>query len=210
MNSLTLTTEKGRMRLTFPDRYDELTLEQIIKIESLPASDPLTIFSILTGLELKFAEKLDAKLEPVIWESIAFMFDNIPEWGSLKPPRMLVIDGKPCNVPRPEKLSIGQSIMVTELLNKSETLFDVIPEALAIYFDTVVSGGTFDRFRVPALRDKVMQCNGVEAMAVAGFFLTGSKNWRYTMPLLSRLLKTTLQRYSRITVVTRSTGVLCG
>jgi hypothetical protein len=211
MNNATLKTPTGeKLKVTYPDSWDEITLDQFMKIEKLGIADPLTLFSILAGVELDFASGLDQELEPLVWDSVYFLFGESPDWKEAKCPKMFIIDGKPYAIPKIEKQTLGQSVMVTQLVNNSETLFEVIPEMLAIYFQPLVTGGKFDREKIDIVRQSILKSTAVDCMGVANFFLRKPKLLRLITQVGSHLLNPIRYQFSLTMVPIRSMAVSHG
>lgn len=108
---------------------------------------------------------------------IAPLFDSKIEFKDFKTyPERLVIGERLVKVPRPDKSTLGQNILFMQAAEKAADIYEAIPELLAIFLQPEFDGDKFDRHKVPALRDKILQAPGVECLAVFGFFLSNVKN----------------------------------
>lgn len=205
MNQITIESpNKGNLKITYPNSWSEITLGQLIRLEKLGIVDPLTVFSILTGLEYDFAAGLDAKLEPVVWDMVSFIFKDQPKWDLVKPPSHLVLSGIPYKIPKIDKATLGQSVMFTGLVAQTKTLFDFVPKVIALYFQPLVHGGKFDREKLDDIERMVMNTSAVDAMGVANFFLKRPKQSAIITRLGSHLLSPTRLRRSLTMVPLRS------
>lgn len=169
------------------DRWDELKLRHLMGLETVDTSSVTEVFAVLSGVSVVLVENAKG-LEDAIYEVVRFVYEETPKWKELKPPTHLVIDGKPYKVPSPDKCFTGQNIMLDQLLSKP--LLDIIPKALAIYFQPLIDG-KFDRMRLEAVERMIMDSNAVDCYATANFFLHGGKNLQRIMRVGSIQLRST-------------------
>jgi len=184
-------TSDGDVSINFPERFNEMTLAQVIELEQRETVDPLEMFSILTGLDLMFLDNQEIQLENQLFEIIEPLFSQSIDPQKLVRPERLLIDGTPYVVPRPDKQTLGQSILFLQIIEQNEKLQTFVPELLAIYFQPVIDGGQFNRERLPAIREMMLRAPGVDALAVFGFFLTNCKNWKNIIPRVYNQMKLT-------------------
>lgn len=205
MREVTITTDQGKETILVPTKYEELTLRQLLALQSV-GSDPMKMFCALTGLEISTADnsKVD---EEVVYTIIAFLQDE-PNWKELKHPKHLVIEGKPYKVPSIVKETLGQAIMLSQLINNSDSMVDVIPEALAIYFQPSIDKSKFDRERLPEIKKMILDSYAIESYATAHFFLRSKRNLERITYLGSHLLKQTLYQNLQTMGTSKSTEIL--
>ena len=185
MREIKLKTSKGTKKLHIAERLDELTLEQTIKIEQNPETDPLQIFCILTGLDLAMGDNLGPELEEAILDVIYPIFQSRVEFTDLtQHPSHLLVGKKLVKIPDPAKVTLGQNIMFMQTAEKAENIYAAIPELLSIFLQPEYSGGIFDRHKIPEVKKELLGSIGVEALAVFGFFLSDAKNWRRIFPVV--------------------------
>lgn len=195
MRSIKFLTTDGLKTATIAERYDELTLSQLIAIERNESTDPLQVFAILTGMDVAFIDNQSEQLENTLFDIVAPLFTTRMDMDALKPPTHLLIDGTLVKVPKPAKLTLGQNIMFMTLLERAKDLYEAIPEALAIFFQPELDGDKFDRHRVEATKKKLLRSQGLEALAVFGFFLTNVKRWKTTTASVLHLVNKTPPNY---------------
>jgi len=203
MNEIKLTNQDGKKeRVLIPSNWNELTLEQFIKIENLDWSNVLEVFSVVTGLDISIPENSkDKNLERTIWESIAFL-NEVPDWSRLKAPKVFEIEGELYTVPTDfEKMMVGQKILIGQTVKDIEDLIVKIPRVLAIIFmPQYTKDGKFDSSKIDELGGKILKSLGVESYAIAkGFFLRSNHLRKYGLNGLKKYQqsKTKTKRISR-------------
>lgn len=156
-----------------PDRWSEVTIGQLMQIENGDADDELFLLSVLSGVDYKTVVH-STLLEDDVYQAVQFIYNGAPDWKALSVPSHLIINGKLCKVPRVDKVTLGQHIMVAQLLEKSLT--DVLITIMATYFQPLVDGVKFDRDRVPEVEKMIAKVPAVEGWPVAYFFLRSTPN----------------------------------
>ena len=179
MQKFTVHTATEKKEVLAASNWRELTLEQIIQIETDWRQDPtvLKAFSILTGLSLEITENLnDPDIEKKVWSIMSFM-KTPPNWKELKPPKALTIEGKMYKIPtKIGGLMLGQKIMLLQAADDIETILEKIPLSIAIimqpYIDRVKNKGVlkYDSERVEYLAGQIVKSNGLDCYASAVFF----------------------------------------
>jgi len=155
------------------DRWSEVTLGQLMQIEQGDSDDSLFLLSVLTGLPYKTVVH-STLTEDDVYDAIQFIYNGAPNWPELKVPSHLVIGSRLCKLPRVDKVTLGQHILVAQLLEKplNETLITI----MATYFQPLVDGVKFDRDRVSEVEKMIAKIPAVDAWPVAFFFLKSTPN----------------------------------
>ena len=133
MISFNVKTSNGNLRVQGKTSWDEVTVREWKEIEKMKDRlDPITLFSILTGMEFELlANSKDDKLLETLYEVTKFIF-NAPDWDNLPCPKKLEIAGKYYDVPKDlTKINFGQKILLTQL-EAEEQREDAFVKAVAI------------------------------------------------------------------------------
>lgn len=159
-----------------PQDYGELTLSQFFAIRKNPNGDILDLLSILSGLPKEVWEQardfnIDAKIAPyLIWMQEPFNPESFILKETLKINDYII--------PRPEDIrtqAFGQKIALEKeyyKINKEGgNEIDLIPYALALYFQPIYYGNKYDSDQVNQLLPLIMNCKIQEAYPIGAFFL---------------------------------------
>jgi hypothetical protein len=168
--------DKKKIKLSAPTSWDELTLEQLIQIETMKKNDVLKLFCILTGLDMSIAENSkDKNLEAAVWQIVNFIA-NPPDWDSLAIPPIFQIGKEFAKTPlKYSSLTVGQNILISQTILNVEDLVTKIPEVLAIIFQPIIDKGEFDSKRLEEIKEEVKKSNGLGAFAIGRFFFQNTK-----------------------------------
>ena len=191
MKRVKFKTDKGLMTFDIAERWDELTLDQLIKVEKKGTIDPLEMFCILTGMDLTFLDNQKESLEAEVFDIIQPLFRAAMKQALHQRPARLLISGKAIEVPRPDKATLGQSIMFMNMVESSKDIYELVPDMLAIYFQPLIHGGPFDRTRLKEAREEVMKAPGMDCISVFSFFLSNQRRWKAITTDFFRLLNRT-------------------
>lgn len=165
---------KGKkIRVTAPNKWRELNIEQFIRVENCKSRDVLQLFCIVTGLDIEVPENsTDKNLEETIWAVVQFVGENV-NWEEINAPPDFEIDGKVYKVPQKfGSMMTGQKILLAQTIVEVTDMIDKMHRILAIIFMPQYSGGKFDSNRIDELAGKIMGSNGVNGYGIVkGFFL---------------------------------------
>jgi len=169
-------TDKGVQRITSPASWRELTLEQLIRLETeWDRESPLALFAIITGLDIQLLENSREKgLEDTMLAICAFAYDQ-PQWDNLPKPEHFEIAGKIYKAPKniEEKL-LGQKIRVSQIVIKAgEDLLTQLPKIIAIYMQEVIDG-KYDGNKVDDLEKEILKSPAMDAYGLGRFFFRKS------------------------------------
>jgi hypothetical protein len=179
-----------------PQDYGELTLKQFFALKKKADGDLLDLLSILSGLPRETWEQakdfnIDVKIEPYLdWMNEKFN----PESFALKD--TLIINGKECKRPKDIRTQTnGQKLALEKKHYKNQEEggndVDLIPFALANYFQPVYFNNKYDADQVEELLPLIMECKIQDAYPIGSFFLTSyarllTSNERYFLMFLHR------------------------
>jgi len=172
-------------RVQLPERWDEMTLGHLIDLEGERDPTSLEIFNVLCGRNVAEASP---EFEDELMEAVAFVYSP-PDWDKVAPPTHLVIAGEPYPLPKIETETLGQGIMVSELMARAKDLKETVVPILAIYFQPLIDRGRFDRHRLPVIEKFLRNTAAVEGFATASHFLSASRTLRRIIRSGSPLLK---------------------
>jgi hypothetical protein len=159
-----------------PQDYGELTIKQFLLIKNNPGGDFIDLLSILSGLSREVWEQckdfnIDVKIAPFIeWVNEPFN----PDGYTL--PDNLIINGKEIDRPKDiryqtygQKLALQKEFL--EVQKKGGNDVDIIPFALALYFQPAYYDCKHDMDKVDELLPLVMECKIQLAYPIGYFFL---------------------------------------
>lgn len=158
-----------------PTSYDELTagtLQRVFKEwdldKELHERDFFKLFCILTDSVFKSVDQ-SPENEAAVWELTRWVIETPLNYGDL--PKSLVISDKTIQIPdRVGALSIGQNIILKQLLEKSRKIEENICIATAIYLQPFVTESKFDYQEAKKL-DVVIRSMPAKDIYTIGFFL---------------------------------------
>lgn len=165
----------GPLRFSLPQSYDELTFDQFLKLRK-SSGDILEVLSILSGQPIEAWSKmkdvdLDIKLLPVI----SFLNEN-RSFSDYPLPDKIKIGEEFYSLPDIKQKTFGQKLALqreVQLINETtKDEFDLMPFAIALYFQPEVTKSEFNEKKVEELIPLVLQCKIYEVIPVATFFLT--------------------------------------
>jgi hypothetical protein len=177
-------------RLTLPESWNEMVLGHLIDLEAIEQPTALEVFNVLAGRDVS---AVSPEFEDELLQAVAFVYSP-PDWDKIAPPTHLVIQGVPYPVPKIEQESLGQGIMVSQILAKAADLRETVIPILATYFQPLVDRTRFDRLRVPAVEKMLRNTAAVEGFATASHFLAASATLRRIIKVASPLLSSPRMR----------------
>jgi hypothetical protein len=205
-----------------PTSYDELTagtLQRIFKEwdleKELHERDFFKLFTILTNSSFVSVDQSQEN-ETAIWELTRWVIEQPILLTDL--PDSLFIHGKKVEIPRRVgHLSIGQNIILKQLIENSRTLEENICIATAIYLQPFVTGTKFDYKEAKKLNVLIEQMPAKDIYPI-GFFLLSrvmndgrkhTSNLRLILTSLRKTLRMVLPKWltsigSRDLVISRS------
>ena len=130
--------------------------------------DYMKLFSILTNTPYKFSEPTREK-EAIVYELTKWVTDEeVPYKREL--PKTITISGKEVEIPTDvASLSIGQNIILKQLISKTRYVEESLSMATAIYLQPLLDG-KFDYVKAKELREQIKTMKAEEVYPV-GFFL---------------------------------------
>ena len=165
-----------KQRVSSPSSWDELSLDQFIRIETEFMDDKdnfCLLFSILTGLDIDIVEgTTDKEAERQLYKICSFIAKPM-NFDVFKHNTFLDIEGALVKVPTDlSNITLGQKIMISQSIKNVEDIVKEIPIVLANILQPVIDD-KYDREKVKLLSEKIKSCNGVQCYSLAkGFFLT--------------------------------------
>lgn len=189
MKKIIIHSGKEKRELLVASAWHELTLHQLVEIETARIGEPdiIKIFSTLAGIDIQLAENIqDDDIERSVFETLEFL-NEPPDWENLKRPTHLLIEGVPVKIPTNIGAQMfGQKIMLMSAIQTPEKMLQNINQAIAIFLqpeaDKRRNGGKlkYDSERVGKIADDIKKLNGLQCYAVALFFFMKSKNFLRT------------------------------
>lgn len=199
MQKLILHSSNGKIEVLAPSNWNELTLKQLIAIETQwrPKPNVLKAFAILTNIKLSVAENLqDKDIERKVWAVVSFL-EHAPDWQKLQHPKYFLIDGKPYKVPvRIGSIMFGQKVMIMQSIANIESMIDNLPLIIAAIFqphyDRLKNKGKliYSSERVEALKQQINNASGLDCYAIASFFFA-------KLPSIANFIQSDLKAYQQ-------------
>ena len=175
MVNFTIEIAGKKQKVTSPSQWDEVTLEQFIRIENEFMNDKdnfCLLFSILTGLDISIVEgSTDKEVERQLYSICAFVGTPM-NFDHFKHSTHLAIGDEFVKIPTDlTDISLGQKIMISQSIKKVEDIMIQIPIVLANLLQPVIDK-EYDREKVKLLAEKIKGANGIQCYSLAkGFFL---------------------------------------
>lgn len=168
----------GGILYNFPTSHGELTLRQFFRIRK-EDPDMFDLLEILSGRPRQDWEQetnLDQieRLRPLI----AYIEDAYPEFDKFMVPDYLIVGDKKYNLP--EALgykTLAQRYAFEDAIRANTDDVELMPHALAIYFQPDIDGTPFDVGRIPAIIEIIMDCKVNECFPISGFFFERYKQY---------------------------------
>jgi len=174
----TIQTPKGKQRITSPASWRELTIQQLIELETeWDGVNPIVLFSIVTGLDVGLLKNSDQEgLEEKMLAICAFAYDQ-PQWDALPKPKHIEIGGEVYKTPDTiNRKLLGQKIMVSQIaIKESADLISQIPRIVAIYMQAVIDGEFKDE-RMEEVEALVRKSPAMDCYGLGKFFFQKSVN----------------------------------
>ena len=169
------TKDKGKMKVSAPAAWNEITYAQLIKIETdWDGRDLIQLFGILINMEFEEVSELtDPELEKTLYEVCQFVFIDTPAWDTLKRPSQIMWEGRMVQVPRSiRQETLAQKIMINSILKSEDTVMEAIPKAVAVYMHHVLERGSLmNQDMIKTVTEKLKTRNAVEVYSLGNFFL---------------------------------------
>ncbi len=167
-------------RVLVPSKWSEISADQLVRIEQTDKDDILSLFSILTGLNLDIVTNArDKQLEAAVFTCVAFIFAPL-DWKNLKHSSHLNFRGKLYKVPTDfNKMMLGQKILLGQLALNQEEMVNNIRKSVAICMQPTIDKGKYNEERVLKITEQLKKENGLEVYTLSKFFfrnLGGSFN----------------------------------
>ena len=173
MRQVFINTDKGRREVFIPERWEEVTTAQYIKLSSeWDGKDLIRLFSILTGIPYRVIfDSHDYALEQNLIYATAFIFEEKIDFKSLPVPETFHVKGKEVKVPKDIKgLSIGQNIHIISELQNAQVYDQLIALAIAIYLEPLYTGQDFNYEHAKELEQDILLMPITKTYSL-GFFL---------------------------------------
>jgi hypothetical protein len=188
-----LTTNKGNKEVSVPVSWQGVTLKQYAQLVTVwDGTDLLQLFSILSGLSVK---TLNETVDPALYESLEistrFIYNEERTFLKADKPKTITVNGKTLTVPDDlDGLTIGQSILVEQVIESSKDYYQAMPIALACCFQMQYDNASeFNSKRAIQLVPEFERMSVVEGYPIAFFLLTPFINrGRITIAKLGRLI----------------------
>lgn len=188
MIGFTITTkDKGKLKVSAPASWDEITYEQLIKIETeWDGTDLIALFGILINMEFEEVSELtDPELEKTLYEVCQFVFLYTPSWDTLKRPSKILWEGRLVEVPKGiRQETLAQKIMMNSVLKSDISVMEAIPKAVAIYMhNRLEQGSLMNQEIIESVTERLKKRNAVEVYSLGNFFLKKLKKHQRLMLL---------------------------
>lgn len=174
---------QGKKHLVnFPSGWDELTFRQLAALRKQEGNDTGHLLEILTGIERNGWLNMPSGIAGTLARLLDWVQTPL-NWYQLIPPKAIKIGEKEYQVPKDLGLkTFGQKITletkVQKMLEQKKDLFEIMPDAMAIYFQPIVDGGNFDDQKAEDMRELFYDCPAIHVFPIASFFLRTSSAYQ--------------------------------
>lgn len=171
---------QGKKRIVdFPTGWDDLTFGQFLAIRQYDdeRDGAGRLLEILSGVEKEAWMNMHAGVGGTIaslleWTTTPHNFD-------VPPGKKITIDGKDYRVPHDLGMhAYGQKLTletkVAKAMEENRDLFEIMPDAMAIYFQPIIQDAPFNDQKAEELKDVFNKCRAAEVYPIASFFLKSS------------------------------------
>lgn len=160
-----------------PEKWEEVSVKQFADLDRFRAElNPARVMSIFTGIDYGWILNADPKeIEVKLLSCMHFLGSDVDVAKFVRPDYILIA-GRRFDVPKAiRNETYGQKMYIQELVNdgvkRKLPIYDLIPMALAIYFQPAFDDKPFDDKRAEALKPMMSHLPICDAYPVAGFFL---------------------------------------
>lgn len=135
--------------------------------------DYVHLFSLLTGATF-VTDSVEA--EEKLWQLVRWYVDTQPNYA-MEPPKTFTLGGKEIEVPKNVgAMSIGQNIVLKQVMDKGKYVNQFIGMAVAIYLQPLVDGDKFKKARAIELYNTQIAEMPASEVFPLGFFLLKRAN----------------------------------
>ena len=193
MIKFTMKLQDGtKQKISSKSSWNELNYNDLIKIENESSLNPLSLFSILTGVKFdEVANSKDEKLIQILSDVTGFIYKT-PDWKDIPCPDKILIGDKLYKVPTDiNDITIGQKILLSQLVS-NKNLIEIIPRAVAIMMIKPILGKlnpeTFEE--IDQVEQKILKSSALQIYGAGQYFFLNS-------PILSSIGKQSLIMYQK-------------
>jgi len=144
--------------------------------------DPDKLFHIIAGQKYPFSI-INMRGDSAVGRAISFVYDQ-PKWFENLPlPNFIIIEGKKHKIPmKLKELTIGQNIILKQLLQKEKDLRVLIAKAVSIYMQPFVDQKPFNEGRAEEIEEEVLEMPITQTYALGFFLLSRLTNSGWKLP----------------------------
>lgn len=179
MKNLTIELQSGKQKVKVPQSWDEIDLQTFIRIETefkYDFSKLITLFSIMTGIDMAPLEQSEQKNLDLQLFTLFQFISKPPEWESLDKPKKLVIEGKSIECKYDFKATtLGQKLTLDQLIRDKPNAIEAMPEAIGVFLQPTIDR-KFSTKKMKALLPGILKLNCKDAFSYAQFFFLHSKH----------------------------------
>jgi len=160
-----------------PESWEEVTVKQFSDLVKFRIElNPARVMSIFTGIEYDWILNAEPQeIEVKLLSVMSFLGEDI-DLLALVRKDYISIGGRELKVPKDiRNETYGQKMFLQELINESIRkelpMYEIIPSALAIYFQPIFDNSAFNDKRVEELKPMMSHTRISEAYPICAFFL---------------------------------------
>lgn len=160
-----------------PVCWEQTTTAQFLKLDKWDKNNTVELFNIMCGADFEgtdFGVGGDEIGKAIALETmmnaLGFLFSDELDFKALPLPKVLSIFGKLYEVPKNlGNMSVGQAIMLRQLMDEEPNTNQLIAKAAAIYLQSVIDGKV-DAKRIEEIEIELLQTSCTTVFPI-GFFL---------------------------------------
>lgn len=161
---------------SIPTKWEEVTVEQYLKLLTCDKEDIVMFLSIVTGVDYDTMYRTrQTDVDEILLPLISFFHTPI-DLSKQKMSGKILLQGKQHDIPKDLGFhSLGQKIEASNVMlaefKKSGELTGCMVEVVAMYLQPIVTGKEYSSESAKELEAELLKCSIIDVYPVAAFFL---------------------------------------
>jgi hypothetical protein len=186
----------NEQEIEIPAMWEDLTLEQFIRIIETKKMDAIEMMSIVTGFSREYCYNIPEQAIEGVISKLYFFTQSPPDFSKWKMPNEVYINDTWCKVPTDlKKESWGQKVMAQQEINSmiegKMNTYAPIPYLLSVYlYSTATGDKEYTEEKIRAFIPTIMRMKITDALPIGTFFLSSclpSLKWSQKVYLRNQL-----------------------
>lgn len=191
--------------IDIPAIWEDLTLQQFLRIIETKKMDAIEMMSIVTGFSREYCCNIPDHAINHIINNLYFLTQPAPDFSKWKKPKEIFINDKWCIVPTDlKKETWGQKVMaqqeVNAMIEGKMNTYAPIPYLLAVYlYPLATEDKSYTEDKIRAFIPNIMRMKITDALPIGTFFLNSclpSLKWNQKLSMQNQLRRRLQQELS--------------